>query len=65
MVTIQWGTHGTLKYKFYTQAFVKIRKISLSPAQNEPASQEDALTEKQMKQRVAIYVLKTTKGNIP
>lgn len=65
MVTSQWGTNGTLKYTFYMQAFVKIRTISLSPAQNEPTSQEDALTEKQMKQRVAVYVLRTTKGNIP
>lgn len=64
MVTSQWGTHGTLKYKLYVQVFVKLRTISLSPARSKPISQEDALTEKQIKQRVAIYVLGTTKGNV-
>lgn len=64
MVTSQWGTHGTLKYKLYMQVFVKLGTISLSPARSEPISQEDALTEKQIKQTVAIYVLRTTKGNV-
>lgn len=50
MVTSQWDTHGTLKYKLYMQIFVKLRTISLSLARSEPIGQEDALTEKQMKQ---------------